>query len=376
MSVPSLANFRKSLKGTPMYGEAAAIYDVAMRNGVNPAFVSGLAKAESSYGTAGFARGKYNPYGYGVFKGGPNNGYGSYAAATEAMTKGLRGKLYYGAGKRSIADVMNTYSPPSSNNTGQHIQNIINAGAATGGDASQVFIDGPTGYEGTAGDTTGSAAAAKKALSPFGSMTNPMQTAIAGRITSGHNGLVGQLVGDEKNDKDDEKQSLFKTVMDVAMKQAMQGGEPQSDGDGHEGHDHGPADYSALTEGGVDSGKLVRGGAGGNWGGALDEAVRLQNIAGITPSSQKRSRRNSASGRPSDHWEGSTTSYAIDLPGTPGDGRTDASAQRIVAALGGPKNWPGGVYNVTRNGYRYQVIWKSNVGGNHYDHIHLGVRKV
>ena len=359
MSVPSLANFRKSLKGTPMYGEAAAIYDVAMRNGVNPAFVSGLAKAESSYGTAGFARGKYNPYGYGVFKGGPNNGYGSYAAATEAMTKGLRGKLYYGAGKRSIQDVMNTYSPPSSNNTGQHIQNIINAGAATGGDASQVFLDGPTGYEGTAGDVTGSA---KKALSPLSS-GDPMQQAIADSITS-------------SGEDDDEKKSLFNTVMNVAMKQAMQGGEPQSDGDGHEGHDHGPADYSALTEGGVDSGKLVRGGAGGNWGGALDEAVRLQNIAGITPSSQKRSRRNSASGRPSDHWEGSTTSYAIDLPGTPGDGRTDASAQRIVAALGGPKNWPGGVYNVTRNGYRYQVIWKSNVGGNHYDHIHLGVRKV
>ena len=125
MSVPSLANFRKSLKGTPMYGEAAAIYNVAMRNGINPAFVSGLAKAESSYGTAGFARGKKNPYGYGVFSGGPNNGYGSYADATEAMTKGLRGNLYYGAGKRSIQDVMNTYSPPSSNNTGQHIQNII-----------------------------------------------------------------------------------------------------------------------------------------------------------------------------------------------------------------------------------------------------------
>ena len=360
MSVPSLSNFRKSLEGTPMYGEAAAIYNVAMRNGINPAFVSGLAKAESSYGTAGFARGKKNPYGYGVFSGGPNNGYGSYADATEAMTKGLRGNLYYGAGKRSIADVMNTYSPPSSNNTGQHIQNIINAGAATGGDASQVFIDGPTGYEGTAGEDN--TAAAKKALSPSGS-GDPMQQAVAQSITGG-------------NEDDDEKQSLFKTVMDVAMKQAMQGGEPQSDGDGHEGHDHGPADYSALTEGGVDSGKLVRGGAGGNWGGALDEAVRLQNIAGITPSSQKRSRQRTASGGVSDHWAGSTGSYAMDLPGTPGDGRTDASAQRIVAALGGPKNWGGGNFVTTLNGYRYQVIWKSNVGGNHYDHIHVGVRKV
>jgi len=252
MAVPNLESFRKSLKGTPMYSEAAAIYDVAMRNGVNPAFVSGLAKAESSYGTAGFARGRKNPYGYGVFSGGPNNGYGSYADATEAMTKGLRGNLYYGAGKRSIADVMNTYSPPSSNNTGQHIQNIINAGRATGGDASQVFLDGPTGYEGTAGDDN--TAAAKKALSPSGS-GDPMQQAIAQSITSG-------------DDEDDEKESLFNTVMNVAMKQAMQGQtEPQSDG--HEGHDHG--------DGGGGVGILANDGTQpglSKWGGPHDHGKR------------------------------------------------------------------------------------------------------
>lgn len=139
--VPDLASFRRSLQGSPMQAEAAAIYNTALRNGVNPAFVSGLAGAESSYGKAGFARGKKNPYGYGVFKGGPNNGYKSYAEATDAMTKGLRGNLYYGAGKRNIKDVMHTYSPPSSNDTMGHISNIVNLGNKTGGDASQVFVD-------------------------------------------------------------------------------------------------------------------------------------------------------------------------------------------------------------------------------------------
>lgn len=197
MAIPNLASFRKSLEGTPMYGEADAIYNVSMRNGINPAFVSGLAKAESSYGTAGFARGKKNPYGYGVFSGGPNNGYGSYADATEAMTKGLRGNLYYGAGKRSIQDVMNTYSPPSSNNTGQHIQNIINAGQATGGDASQVFLDGPTGYEGTAGDVGGATPTATGG-GPDASMA------------------LGMLQDNQEEGEEQEEPSLFDRVLQQA----------------------------------------------------------------------------------------------------------------------------------------------------------------
>lgn len=34
----------------------------------------------------------------------------------------------------------------------------------------------------------------------------------------------------------------------------------------------------------------------------------------------------------------------------------------------------GGVWNVNRNGVRYQIIWKSNTGGNHYNHVHVGVK--
>lgn len=122
-----------------MYREAAGIYNTALKNGVNPAFVSGLAKAESSYGTAGYAVGTNNPYGYGVYL---NKKYNNYTDATDAMTKSLRGGLYYGAGKRNIKDVISTYTPRSDgNDTEQHIRNIIAAGNRTGGDASQVFVD-------------------------------------------------------------------------------------------------------------------------------------------------------------------------------------------------------------------------------------------
>lgn len=137
--IPSLAQFRKTLQGTPMYGEAQGIYNTALKNGVNPAFVAGLAGAESSFGTAGYARGTKNPYGYGVYL---NKRYPTYTAATDAMTKSLSGSLYKGAGLRSIEQVISRYSPSSDgNNVPKHISNIKSLGGRTGGDASQVFVD-------------------------------------------------------------------------------------------------------------------------------------------------------------------------------------------------------------------------------------------
>ena len=137
--IPSLAQFKKGLAGTPMQSEAAGIYDTARRNGVNPAFVAGLAGAESSFGKAGYARGTKNPYGYGVHLG---KTYGSYAQATDAMTKSLSGSLYKGAGLKDIQSIINKYTPTSDGNNPQgHVKNITNLGRRTGGDPTQVFVD-------------------------------------------------------------------------------------------------------------------------------------------------------------------------------------------------------------------------------------------
>ncbi len=158
MAIPSLDRFRKVLEGTPMAAEADAIYNTSISNSVNPAFVAGLAGAESSFGTKGFAVGTKNPFGWGVYPGGPGYNYKSYAEATDAVTKGLRGKTYYGSGKRSLSDVMNTYSPSSSNDTTGHMGNIRNIGGRTGGDASQVFVDSDGSINAT--DSTGDPATA------------------------------------------------------------------------------------------------------------------------------------------------------------------------------------------------------------------------
>jgi hypothetical protein len=77
----------------------------------------------------------------------------------------------------------------------------------------------------------------------------------------------------------------------------------------------------------------------------------------------------------SDHYVGQTSSWATDLAvrgiqrPTP---QTEEAARRVAAALGHP-GWTGGDLKVTIQGYRFQVLWK--VSG-HFNHVHVGVRKV
>lgn len=114
---------------------------------------------------------------------------------------------------------------------------------------------------------------------------------------------------------------------------------------------------------------------GGGWGGSQAIAAELRDITGLPVTSEKRDTKMTASGGVSDHWTGSKTSYAYDLGGT--TKQMDAAAKKLMASLG--VNWDGKsgiVKNINKNGYRIQVIYRSNVGGNHYDHIHIGVRKL
>jgi hypothetical protein len=77
----------------------------------------------------------------------------------------------------------------------------------------------------------------------------------------------------------------------------------------------------------------------------------------------------------SDHYYTRTDSWAIDVAvrgiqvPTP---QTHLAAKRIAAALGEP-NWQGGDLTKVINGYRFQVLWL--VAG-HYNHVHVGVRKI
>lgn len=115
--------------------------------------------------------------------------------------------------------------------------------------------------------------------------------------------------------------------------------------------------------------------------GELTELAKVHIGPGFSFSG-KRPGRDTASGNVSDHFSGNRTAYAHDLnwgSSTPTD-KSDAAASAIVFALSGGavKDWgkTGGNYRRTVNGVRYQVIYRSNEGGNHFNHIHVGAKRV
>ena len=116
---------------------------------------------------------------------------------------------------------------------------------------------------------------------------------------------------------------------------------------------------------------------GGGWGGSYAPATQVAKVGehyGLVPTSQKRDTKMTSSGNTSDHWVGSKNSYAYDLGGTVP--QMDRAAKAITQRLGIPYKGGPLVATVTRHGLRYQVLYRTNVGGNHFNHIHIGVRRV
>jgi hypothetical protein len=131
---------------------------------------------------------------------------------------------------------------------------------------------------------------------------------------------------------------------------------------------------------GTDSLSVFRGGINGNWSGSMGRALWFAKIANEymgrnIVSSQKRSRKMTKNKNVSDHYKNQLNSYAVDLAvsGTKGD----QLLKHIMSVFANGKYdyYKGGSwFNKTIDGYRYQIGWKSD--SDHYDHIHVGVRKV
>lgn len=157
--IPTFENFRRALQGTPMAAEARGIYDTALRGGINPALVVGIAGAESNFGKLGYAVGRHNPYGLMGFS------FSNYTQATQKLVTTLNssGLGYRQAYKRSgLNGMINIYTPRGAangpnNDPDAHTRHIISIGRRTGGDPAQAYV---TGGAPAAGATTGGAATA------------------------------------------------------------------------------------------------------------------------------------------------------------------------------------------------------------------------
>ena len=120
----------------------------------------------------------------------------------------------------------------------------------------------------------------------------------------------------------------------------------------------------------------------GGWAGTEGPARRLAQIGtglGLKVVSKKRGTVSTASGGVSDHYRGNTRAMAYDLSnGSSPTPQMDEAAYRIAKAIGikGYKKGTGIAKSVVKNGIRYQLIYRSNVGGNHFDHVHLGAKRL
>jgi hypothetical protein len=90
------------------------------------------------------------------------------------------------------------------------------------------------------------------------------------------------------------------------------------------------------------------------------------------------------SGKPSDHWTGNAADFGSVRNRFPasGGGYGDKIALAAFLAAGEPLSIAranvrrGGLFTIQRGGPRIQIIWKTLQSGNHYDHVHVGARKV
>ena len=88
------------------------------------------------------------------------------------------------------------------------------------------------------------------------------------------------------------------------------------------------------------------------------------------------------SGNVSDHWDGHAADLGSVRNGFPatGGGYGDKIAEAAFLAAGEPpgsardKAATGGLYTIERDGLRIQIIYKTYEGGDHFNHVHVGVR--
>jgi hypothetical protein len=112
---------------------------------------------------------------------------------------------------------------------------------------------------------------------------------------------------------------------------------------------------------------------GGGFGGTeaparLAMAIGTRN--GLTVTSTKRSSGSTGS----DHHTSQQRSFAADLSnGSNPTPQMDRTAREIATLLGHPE-FQAGNLRISLHGYRVQMLYRTHIGGNHFNHVHVGVR--
>jgi len=395
INVKALTRYLRK-RGSPLAGSVPAIVKYSTRHGVDPRFVIAVAGQETRFGKVGNATAMNNAWGWG-----PGKSFKNWGAAVNTLAKGLADPnfVYAGQGNDTISEIAGKWAPIGAGNDPTGLNQHWTKGVSQfykelGGNPSAPVIGGnwrnaqavnTPPQPGPQNPAAADGPSFKTVSQPGMTFAEPMDWNL---LANTHGQNLSDIMAGKIPD-----QTRLNQLM-TAVQRAVPVQLPSTDVDiqipgmtpqdttGRNADRGQPGARGVLgppkggnygfPSGGPDSGKVATGGHGGNWGGSMPRALQIAKLVGNTPTSQKRTKRNTASGNPSDHWVGLKSSYAIDLPYS-SNSEGDEDFRAIVKALGKPNLKPGQWHNIPYNGYRYQVGWET---GGHWDHIHVGVRPV
>ena len=128
---------------------------------------------------------------------------------------------------------------------------------------------------------------------------------------------------------------------------------------------------------GANAGDLRAGGGFAGTEAIAEQLAREAHELGLKTTSGKRATVNTASGNVSDHYQGNKTATARDLSnGSQPTPEMDRTAKHYMRKFGF-EDWKGvQSKDVTISGkrFRVQMLYRTNVGGNHHNHVHIGVK--
>lgn len=363
-------------KGSPLAGYVPDIMASANRHRIDPRFIVAVAGAESSFGK--ISKG-FNAWGIG-----PHYRYASWKDGIEAAAKLLR-TYYVNEGRKSVLKIGEKWAPIGAGNDPTNLnsnwsRNVKSIYSALGGDPNDV----------TKGWRKG---AAPKVVEKLPSQNPGMLTAappprdlLTPSPLAGAAGLTERTAfeGLTRIGRGESPTRTLRDLTSAAMQEASAvAAAAATVADTQPGPIETATDEDSIPRGNTVT-KPAPLKAGGGWGGSYSIAKSFADIGksnGLAAVSEKRGTKKTKTGGTSDHWVGSAEAYAFDLSNT-GDGgeptpEMDRAAIAIAAKLG--IKYDGKtplVLTVKLNGYRIQVLYRTQLGGDHNDHIHVGVRKL
>jgi hypothetical protein len=342
---PVAAQINRYLRGqqSPLAGHGQAFVSAGRAYGVDPYLLVAIAGAESSFGKQAQ---NFNPFGWG-----PHIPFQGWNQAIRTVARGLR-KGYLDEGLTTVEQIQQKWAPSGAAN------DPTNLNSNWTGNVNRFLKELKGGTQLASPSPSTPALPSAPQLESGGLNFDALQqSALQSSM---------QIAAGEPVMPSDQTASLIQQLLAAPSASIPTVGVGAL-----------PAQNPAPRRNGP-AGTLK---PGGGWGGSYNIANTLANVAkglGLTATSEKRDRKNTASGGVSDHWTGSKNSYAFDLSnGSAPTPQMDKAARQLIRMLGGSYDGKSElVRNFTVNGYRVQILYRTNVGGNHFNHIHVGVRRL